>query len=142
MNTTPPDPTPADDADARAARLAHVLGGVLRAGVAASILVMLLGLTVSLLRHPDYLWDPEAVKRLMQPGAAFPQTPAETWRELLAGRGRAWMTVGVLLLILTPVTRVAAAVVAFLVTRDWAYTAISLLVLGVLLLSFALGKSG
>ena len=39
---------------------------------------------------------------------------------------------GVLLMIATPVLRVAFCVVAFAVERDWKYTAISAIVLGVL----------
>jgi uncharacterized membrane protein len=42
------------------------------------------------------------------------------------------MWAGVIIMIATPVLRVAFAVVAFAVERDWLYTGVSLLVLGLL----------
>jgi len=44
-----------------------------------------------------------------------------------------------MLLIATPVARVAVSVVVFLLQRDWIFVGITLVVLAVLLLSFWLG---
>ena len=119
MSTSPPPNTPPDTGpDDHVTRLELLLGTVLRTGVVLSIIVMLLGLTISLSRHPDYLWDKTAIGRLMQPGAAFPHTLGEIGTELLAGRGRALTAAGLLLLIATPVARVAAAVISFAWSRD------------------------
>jgi len=46
---------------------------------------------------------------------------------------------GLLLLIITPIARVGFALVAFALERDWAYVAITLAVLGVLLYSIGVG---
>ena len=52
------------------------------------------------------------------------------------------ITLGLLLMIITPVTRVAVSIIAFAMERDWRYVAITTVVLIVLLVSFALGKAG
>jgi len=52
------------------------------------------------------------------------------------------ISLGLLLMIITPVTRVAVSIVAFAMERDWRYVGITALVLLVLLVSFALGKAG
>jgi len=52
----------------------------------------------------------------------------------------ALVTVGLLLLIATPVARVAVSVLAFIYQKDRVYTLITLAVLCLLLLSFVLGK--
>jgi hypothetical protein len=53
-------------------------------------------------------------------------------RAAVSGQGRAIIQLGVILLIATPVARVAFACGAFARERDWRYVAISLVVLGVL----------
>jgi uncharacterized membrane protein len=60
-------------------------------------------------------------------------------REAVAGKPYAIIGFGMLLLIATPVIRVALSVVFFLVQRDWLYVAITLFVLAVLLLSLVAG---
>jgi uncharacterized membrane protein len=55
------------------------------------------------------------------------------------GGGPALVMLGLLLLILTPVMRVAVSVVSFALDRDRRYVLITLTVLGVLIGSFALG---
>jgi len=52
------------------------------------------------------------------------------------------ITLGLLLVILTPVTRVAVSIVAFAMEKDWRYVVITAVVLFVLVVSFALGKAG
>jgi uncharacterized membrane protein len=54
-------------------------------------------------------------------------------------RGRNIIQLGMLLLIVTPITRVAFSVVAFALKRDRLYVVITLIVLGVLLFSLAGG---
>jgi uncharacterized membrane protein len=57
-------------------------------------------------------------------------------------RGEALIAPGLLLLIATPVLRVAVSVVAFYLEKDRIYVAITSVVLFLVLLSFALGKAG
>jgi uncharacterized membrane protein len=61
-------------------------------------------------------------------------------RDALAMRGRGIIQLGLLLLIATPVARVAISVVAFAVQRDRLYVAITLLVLAILLCSLMSGQ--
>jgi len=122
--------------------LETLIGRLLRFGVAISIGVVLCGIGVSLIRHPDYVRNAETLARLTSPGAAFPDTLEALVRELGAGRGRAIVTVGLLLLILTPVARVAACMVAFVLRRDWTFAVLTSTVLLLLLLSFVFGTIG
>jgi len=52
------------------------------------------------------------------------------------------MVAGLLVLIATPVLRVALSVVGFALQRDWVYVGLTVLVLLVLLGSFLVGKAG
>ncbi|MES1258851.1 MAG: DUF1634 domain-containing protein [Acidobacteriota bacterium] len=60
------------------------------------------------------------------------KTVAGVWRGVVAGQPASLIQFGVLVMIATPVSRVAFAVVAFCLERDWLYTGISLVVLGLL----------
>lgn len=73
---------------------------------------------------------------------AFPRTFAGIWRGLLTGHPFAVIDVGLVILILTPVFRVAASTFLFVRERDKLYAGITLFVLLMLVLSFALGKAG
>ena len=75
----------------------------------------------------------------------FRGEPAElrTVSGILAGTARfdpqSWIQLGLLLLMATPVARVAFSVVAFAAQRDWTYVAITMAVLGILVYSLAGG---
>lgn len=138
-----PANTPAEPTENKAIeRVEVLLGTLLRVGVVASMILIMLGLTVSLVRHPDYLTDPAMLARLTHPGAAFPHTPAAVVEELGQFRGRAIITLGLLVLIATPVIRVATSVVVYVVQKDWKYVVLTSLVLIILLVSGLLGKTG
>lgn len=68
-----------------------------------------------------------------------------TVRAILSGtiylKPSAMISLGLLLLIATPVFRVAASVLLFLFEKDYLYTVITLFVLCVLIISFMLGKA-
>lgn len=71
----------------------------------------------------------------------FPQTPSQIVEGLLILRPQALITLGLLLLIATPVLRVAVSIIAFAFERDWKYVIITSLVLAILLFSmFFLGN--
>jgi uncharacterized membrane protein len=55
-------------------------------------------------------------------------------------RGDAVIQLGILLLIAVPILRVAVALVAFLLQRDWLYCVVTFLVLGILLFSLLGGR--
>jgi len=108
-----------------------VLGNLLRTGVLLSATVVALGGIIYLARHaaevPDY--------------RAFRGEPADLRslrgiaEDVLAVRGRGIIQMGFLLLIATPLLRVAFSLVAFAIQRDRTYVAATLIVLGVLLYS-------
>ena len=120
------------DHDAEQVRLQRVLGSLLRDGVILAALAVVLGAVIYLKRHgiesPDY--------------RAFRGEPSDlrnvtgTLAYAFAGRGRGIIQLGLILLIATPVARVALSVYAFARERDYKYVVITLIVLG--LLSFSL----
>lgn len=115
----------------------------LRAGVFLSAVVILVGvLRFGLTRDtgyakvlPHHLPDLLAFHQSSGPGY-FPTSIRAVVSGAIAGKPYAIIALGLLLLIATPVARVALSVLFFLAQRDWVYVGITLLVLGVLLLSF------
>ena len=63
-------------------------------------------------------------------------------RQAQVGEPDAVISLGLLLLIATPIMRVAASVLLFLAQRDYRYVAITLFVLAVLLISLRGGMAG
>ena len=110
-----------------------VISWILQWGVIASSVLIVLGLCL-LPTRPGGL----EVHRVL----TFPRTPADIWSGLLILRPQAIIVVGLLLLIATPVVRVAVSVVAFALEHDRRYVVITLVVLAILILSFLLGKGG
>ena len=111
------------------------IGNLLRAGVTLSAAVVLFGACVYLVRHghemPHYrafVGTPEDLRSV--PGV---------WKNVLAFKGRGLIQLGLLLLIATPVARVAFSVVAFAIQRDRLYVVLTLLVLAILTYSLAGG---
>jgi uncharacterized membrane protein len=112
-------------------RIEDIIGNLLRAGVLLAAAVVLIGGMVFLLHHahakPDYgafhgeSGDLRSVSGII--------------RDTLKGQGRGIIQLGLLLLILTPIARVAFSAVAFALERDRLYVIITLTVLTLLLLS-------
>jgi uncharacterized membrane protein len=124
----------------RVRRVELLISNLLRSGVIASLALILFGTILSFVHHPAYVSSPEALHHLTQPGAAFPHTQRDVIAGVQAWRGQAIVTLGLLLLIATPVMRVAVSVLTFIYQRDRIFTLITLTVLVILLLSFILGK--
>jgi len=103
-----------------------LIGWVLQGGVFLSAAVIVLGLLLELVQ-PD--------KFAPQKLQLFPQTFAQVWSGVLALHPQAVIALGLLLLIATPVMRVAVSVVAFAVERDRRFVVITLIVLLILLFS-------
>jgi uncharacterized membrane protein len=119
-----------------------VISNLLRTGVVLSLVTVLIGVILMFAHHHDYLRSSADLKRLTTPGAAFPASIAELARGLAAFQGRAVVSLGLLMLIATPIFRVAVSIIAFAIERDRTYVAITTVVLAVLLLAFFLGKAG
>jgi uncharacterized membrane protein len=117
-----------------------LISNLLRIGVMTSLVIVLIGTIVSFVRHNEYLTNPPALKRLTTPGVAFPHTIGEVWHGLLELRGQSVVVLGLLLLIATPVARVAVSIFGFVYERDHTYTIITVIVLSLLILSFVIGR--
>jgi len=126
-------------ADVRRGSPAVLLSNVLRGGVLASLGVILAGTLITFIRHPEYVSSPQELGRLTQPGAAFPTTLRDVIAGLAELRGQAIVVLGLLILIATPVARVAVSILLFLEERDRTYAAITSIVLLLLILGFVVG---
>ncbi len=106
----------------------QVLGTLLICGVIAAATVVLLGGIVYLARHgaesPNYHYFRGGY-----------HSARSVLRDVLAWRGQGLIQLGILMLIATPVARVALSLVAFLRRHDFLYTVFTLVVLAVLVCS-------
>jgi uncharacterized membrane protein len=117
-----------------AARMRALVSVVLLCGVIGSAILIALGFATSLIAG----WDGSLVGRAAEtrPAASF----AGLGDALLALQPLAIAQLGLLVLIATPVLRVAISLLSFAAERDWLYVAITGVVLAILLVSlFALG---
>jgi uncharacterized membrane protein len=113
-----------------------VIAAVLRTGVLTSVALLVLGTLLTFARHPG-LWS-APLDLAASAGSTVPL--ADLPAGLAALRGSAVITLGLIVLVLTPVIRVAASLILFLRQRDRRFAAITGAVLLILLLSFLLGK--
>ncbi|MEZ0321403.1 MAG: DUF1634 domain-containing protein [Thermus sp.] len=115
--------------------MAALLSLVLRGGVLLAALLVFIGGVEELLAYGD------------RPASALLRHPVglEAWAlagllpRALAGQPEAWVALGLWVLILTPMARVALSALLFAWERDWLYTGVTLWVLTLLILSL-LGK--
>ena len=135
------DPKLPPDVDARVRRVELLISTLLRTGVVTSLSLVVLGALMGALRHRDVMASSTALQPLTTPGAAFPHSWRAVGSGLLQLQGQAIIATGLLLLIATPVMRVAVSVFAFRAQGDKLYTRITLAVLCFLLLSFVLGRA-
>jgi uncharacterized membrane protein len=140
MNNQPPHPLP--NIPPAVHRVELIISTLLRIGVGLSLAVIVMGTLISFFHHPGYLWSFRDLTDLTSPGKAFPHTLLDTLAGVLALRGEAIVTAGLLLLIATPVMRVAISILAFALQKDWIFTLLTTAVLAFLLLSFLLGHAG
>jgi uncharacterized membrane protein len=114
-------------------RAEEFIGNLLRAGVILAAAVVFFGGILYLVRHgsapPHYrafTGEPSELRHI--PGIL---------RDAVAFRASAIIQLGLLILIATPVARVAFSVWAFAQERDWMYVVFTLIVLSLLVYSLA-----
>lgn len=117
-------------------RLEAIIGNLLRAGVVIAATVTSIG-GVIYLAHPG---ESLAHYRVFQGEPADLRQIKGVLSDASSGDGRGIMQLGLLLLIATPVVRVAFSLAAFAVQRDRLYVVVTLAVLGVLTFSMAGGQ--
>jgi uncharacterized membrane protein len=115
----------------------ELIGTLLRVGVTLAAAVVLFGGTVYLVRHglaaPQYhvfVGEPTDLRRL-----------SGIVKDALAFRARGLIQLGLLLLIATPIARVAFSVAAFALQGDRLYVVVTLIVLAVLMYSLTGGHA-
>jgi len=111
----------------------EIIGNLLRTGVLLAAVVVLMGAIIFLVRnghsHPSYkVFHGEPGDLESVPGVV---------RYALDLRGRGIIQFGLLLLIATPIARVAFAVFAFAKQKDRLYVCVTLLVLAILVFSLS-----
>ncbi len=114
-------------------RLDRTIGHLLRAGVVISAVVVLAGGWLYVTHHTHETPD----RRTFRGEPAELTHPAGIVRAACAGDDLGVIALGLLLLIATPVARVALAAYGFLREHDWLYTAVAGFVLVVLVVSLA-----
>jgi uncharacterized membrane protein len=62
--------------------------------------------------------------------------PGLMWQALLRGEGRPLIQLGLLLLIATPIARIAISILGYLLEKDYLYTVLTVIVLLVILWNF------
>lgn len=133
--STPSDHPRPSDRESLARRAELIISGVLRGGVVLSASIILLGVVLY------YLRNPRANPAIAQP-ALFPHSLPAVLTGLAHADGLAIIAFGLLILLATPVIRVAVSIVAFALEGDRRYVAITTLVLFILIVSFIAGRGG
>ena len=114
-----------------------VVGRLLQVGVVAAAVVVLAGAGLALAqgRHPS-----TASFRVFHPASTpLLRSVHGAVRGALSLDGRATMQLGLVLLVATPIARVALTLVAFLLQRDRLYVLLTTVVLALLLYGLAFG---
>lgn len=112
-------------------RLETIIGNLLRAGVLLAAAVVSIGGLLYLVQHRS---DPVSY-RIFHASSSDTRTLAGIARSAAHLHSEAVIQFGLLLLIATPVARVALAAAGFALERDHLYTAVSLIVLAILAFS-------
>ena len=131
MSTTPAPrrPAPATREHDAEWRMEQLVGRLLQVGVLAAAVLVLAGGLVLLAQHGGATAD---FREFVGVPATY-RTVLGSARAALSLDGRGLVQSGIILLIATPVARVAMTLVAFVIQRDRIYVALSAIVLVVLL---------
>jgi uncharacterized membrane protein len=108
-----------------------ILGNLLRTGVMLSAAVVLWGACIYLHRHAREV----ASYKIFRGEPSDFRTIPGVIQSVRGGHGRGWIQLGLLLLIATPIARVAFSIVGFSIERDRLYVVFTLIVLAILLYS-------
>jgi len=130
------------DAACRTRQMESLVRRVLQVGLLASMVLVLVGMLLFGAVHPSSLTSSESLPALVESGAKFPHTLDDVASAASDLSAEGIIAAGLLVLIATPVLRVALSVVGFAFQRDWVYVGLTVLVLLVLLGSFLVGKAG
>src|ERR1051326_5152181 len=117
-----------------------VISRLLRTGVIVSVTLIVIGTIAMFAQHPEYLSSKTHPERVLELDAKLPHSIPALLDRLLQLRGDAIITLGLVLLMATPMLRVAVSVATFISHRDRTYAYLTAIVFCLLLLSLVLGK--
>lgn len=144
MNETPAapvvEPTPNPVAHPEATE--RLISSILRAGVLLSATLVIIGTAITFIHHGSYFTSSDDLTGLKDGSLGFPTSFASIIRGLGHFEGRSIVMTGLLVLVATPIMRVAVSIVAFMQVRDRTFVIITSIVLILLLASLTLGKAG
>ena len=109
-------------------RMDEIMGRLLRTGVILAAVFVLAGGIIYVMQHAT----PPTNYRVFQGEPEQLRTVSGIVHEARALLGPGLIQFGLLLLIATPIARVAFSVIAFAYQRDWTYVFVTLIVLGLL----------
>src|SRR6185437_664109 len=121
---------------------------LLRIGVWTSVAIIAFGFALLIAQDRDALLHTHrgGLEGLLKDGFPGEPAPASTYSGVISSirHGQAFgvISLGLLVLLFTPVMRVAISIVAFLIEHDWLYTVITTIVLLLLFTGIVLGKAG
>ena len=115
---------------------------LLRIGVFLSVAVIAIGIVITFAHHPEYMSSHTSLGQLTATSGQYPNHLIGVIEGVREGKGQAIVMAGLLLLIATPIARVALSIVAFIIERDRLYTMITAAVLLILLIGFVVGLEG
>jgi Predicted membrane protein len=115
---------------------------LLRIGVMVSAALVIIGMAMSFSNHPLYRSSHAELGALTSASGIYPHTVTSVLRSVREGHGQGIAMLGLLLLIATPVFRVAVSVILFARERDVLFVVMTSTVLALLILSFILGAAG
>lgn len=130
---------PAERAEEVAGRdpaLDRVVGTVLRVGSSVAVALILGGVLLMLWAA---LFQSRPLPPVPQPGYTEPTRGLYALQAAIQGDPSGIISVGLMVLIATPVLRVASTVAYFLLKRDWTYLAVTGFVLLVLVVGLLVG---
>ncbi len=126
--------------EAKVGQVERAISLLLRVGVLASISVVVVGLIVTFAQLRNH--SSSAVRHAVVTGhITYPHTVSQLVSGLAAGRGPSIITLGLLILLLTPICRVALSLLGFVYQRDPVFVGVTAFVLFVLLTSFLIGRA-
>ena len=116
----------------RDADLKKIIGQLLRYGVLSASAIVLTGGIVYLVRHGgehpqyhDFRGEPKNMRE-----------PLLMWKAMLQGQGRPLIQIGLLVLIATPLARIAFSIIGYLLEKDYLYSVITAIVFLVIVWNF------
>jgi uncharacterized membrane protein len=115
-------------------RFYQIISWVLKLGVIASTLLIILGIKLFFNHTQTGSYHNYSV-----PSFVFPHTFKSLSASVTKSSGLGYIVLGLLMLILTPILRVAASIILFAIKKDRPMTIVTTMVLIILLASFLLG---